>query len=312
MAVARERLGRGLSALLGDVDQTVARVGPALGDDPSAGADKAQKNGGPAGAMIVPIARVERNPDQPRKRFDETELEDLAASIRAKGVLQPILVRPIPGRDGHFQIVAGERRWRASQRAGLHEVPVVIRDLSDLEVLEISIIENVQRADLNPIEEARGYQALIDQFGHTQEAIAKVVGKSRSHVANALRLLALPSRVRDLVQDNRLTAGHARAIATAADVEALAEQIIAGGLNVREAEALAREEATANRPAGAPRPGRPPAKDPNTISLEKEVAGALGLEVDIRHKGEAGGEIRIRYIQLDQLEGICKRLRKGL
>jgi ParB family chromosome partitioning protein len=305
------RLGRGLSALLGDVDPSVARAAP-----PAANADqpalRAVPSGGASNSMdnvrMMPIEHLRRNPDQPRKRFDDKDLEDLTNSIREKGLIQPILVRPIPGVANAYQIVAGERRWRASQRAELKDVPVVVRDLNDQEVLEISIIENVQRADLNAIEEARGYKALMEQFGHTQEDIAKVIGKSRSHVANTMRLLALPPRVRDMVYEGKLSAGHARAIATAPDPESLADRILEAGLTVREAEALARQAHEDSGAETGSRGGRPSGKDSNVTALEAAVAQALGLEVDIRHKGEAG-EIRIRYAQLEQLEDVCRRLK---
>ncbi len=307
MATAKARLGRGLSALLGDVDPTQSeRMREA--DNPPAAANRGEGAAPPPfeGSRSAAISQLHRNPDQPRKRFDETELDELAASIKGRGLLQPILVRPIPGERDAFQIVAGERRWRASQKAGLHEVPIVVRNLNDQEVVEIAIIENVQRADLNPIEEARGYQALIDLFGHTQEEIAKTIGKSRSHVANTLRLLALPPRVRDLLFDEKLSAGHARAIAAAPDPETLALQIVERGLTVRQAEDLAR---VAHEVAGTVRSGgRPSSKDADTLAMEKDVAAALGLDIDIRHKGEAG-EVRIRYSQLDQLEEVCRRLR---
>ncbi len=310
MSAAKPRLGRGLSALLGDLDPTVQRVGP---NTPAAARaqDQTAASVTASGALTAPIGQLRRNPDQPRKRFDEGDLEDLAASIRSKGVLQPIVVRPIKGESDAFQIVAGERRWRAAQKAGLHEVPILVRELSDQEVLEIAIIENVQRADLNPMEEAKAYQALIDQFGHKQEDIAKAVGKSRPHVANTLRLLALPERVRDLVAEQQLSAGHARAIAAAPDPEALAQKIVDLGLTVREAEALARK---AHEDAGtrhsAPARANGPTKDADTLRLENDVAEALGLEIDIRHRGDAGGELRIRYGKLDQLEDVCRRLRR--
>ncbi|MGD2134187.1 MAG: ParB/RepB/Spo0J family partition protein [Maricaulaceae bacterium] len=269
------------------------------------------KSGAPAeGAKIVPLEKLRRNPDQPRKRFDDKDLQELTDSIKEKGLIQPILVRPIKGLDA-YQIVAGERRWRAAQRAELRDVPVVVRELDDQEVLEISIIENVQRADLNAIEEARGYRALMDEFGHTQEDIAKVIGKSRSHVANTMRLLALPPRVRDMVYEGKLSAGHARAIATAPNAESLADKILEAGLTVREAENLARQ---AHEEAGGDsggRGGRPSSKDSSTVALESSVAEALGLEVDIRHRGDAGGEIRIRYATLEQLEDVCRRLQAG-
>lgn len=314
MSAGKQRLGRGLSALMGDIDPTVTRVAPSTPAAARAAAKSAPVGAGGAsgGATFAPIAQLRRNPDQPRKRFDDAELEELAGSIRSKGLLQPILVRQLPGDADAYQIVAGERRWRAAQKAGLHEVPILVRDLDDQEVLEIAIIENVQRADLNPIEEAAAYQALIDQFGHRQEDIAKAVGKSRSHVANTLRLLALPARVRDLVYEQKISAGHARAIAAAPDPEALADRIVELGLTVREAEALARKahEEAGSRPNGSAR-SLSPAKAPDTIALESEVANALGLEVDIRDRGASGGEIRIRYSEIEQLEDICRRLRRG-
>jgi ParB family chromosome partitioning protein len=308
------RLGRGLSALLGDADPASARPAPAAEAAAAAAqsgepALRAVPSETPDNVRLIPIEHLRRNPDQPRKRFDDKDLQELTDSIRQKGLIQPILVRPIPGTPDAFQIVAGERRWRASQRAELKDVPVVIRDLNDQEVLEISIIENVQRADLNAIEEARGYKALMEQFGHTQEDIAKVIGKSRSHVANTLRLLALPPRVRDMVYEGKLSAGHARAIASAPNPEALADRIIEAGLTVREAEALARQAHEDSGAEAGSRGGRPSAKDSNVFALEAEVTASLGLEVDIRHKGDGSGEVKIRYSQLSQLEDVCRRLK---
>jgi len=250
---------------------------------------------------------LRRNPDQPRRHFDETELEELADSIRQRGVLQPILVRPAPGAPGEYQIVAGERRWRASQRANLHTVPVIVRTLDDAEVAEISIIENVQRADLNPLEEALGYKTLMDQFNRTQEAVAKVVGKSRSHVANALRLLALPEAVRDHLVSGRLSAGHARAVAAAPDPSLLAQTIVKEGLSVRQAEDLARR--SGDKPAKLRQGGSKarPRKDSDTHALEQDLADILGLAVDIIDRNGAG-EVRISYTTLEQLDDICRRL----
>ena len=233
MADQRRGLGRGLSALLGEADATAAGEAPRPGD----GRD-------------LPIELIRPNPGQPRRDFAEAELEALASSIRERGVLQPILVRPDPDQPGHYQIVAGERRWRAAQRAGLWDIPVVIRELDDLLTLELAIIENVQRVDLNAIEEALGYRDLVDRFGRTQEDIARIVGKSRSHVANALRLLGLPESVQADLRAGRLSAGHARALAAAPDPAALAHQVLERGLNVRETETLARRaQATAKRPS---------------------------------------------------------------
>jgi ParB family chromosome partitioning protein len=291
----RRGLGRGLSALL---DEAEAPVSLEAGAPVAAG-----------GPQMTPIELVRRNPDQPRKTFDETELGDLEESIRVKGIIQPILVRPAPGAPGEYQIVAGERRWRAAQRIGLHHVPVLVRELDDLEVLELAIIENVQRADLNPIEEAGGYKTLMERFGRTQEAVAKVVGKSRSHVANALRLLTLPEAVREHLAAGRLSAGHARAIATAPNAPALAETIVARGLSVREAEAMGRRatERTEAGPAASPAPRKAKGKDADTRALEQDLEEALGLSVEIDDRG-GKGELRIRYADLEQLDDLCRRL----
>jgi ParB family transcriptional regulator, chromosome partitioning protein len=289
MADQRRGLGRGLSALLGEADTA------------------AGEQAWPSDGRDLPIELIERNPDQPRRDFDEEDLEALAASIRERGVLQPILVRPSREGTGRYQIVAGERRWRAAQRAGLREMPAVVRELDDLMTLEIAIIENVQRVDLNAIEEAFGYRDLIDRFGRTQEEIAQIVGKSRSHVANALRLLGLPEAVQLDLRAGRLTAGHARALAAAPDPEALARQVLAQGLNVREAEALARRAQAPNRPAT---PATAPAKDADTRALEEDLSDALGLHVEINDRGGAG-EVRVRYGSLEQLDELCQRLTRS-
>ena len=295
-AARRKGLGRGLSALLGDADFT---PGAAL---------SAQAAGQ---VRILPIETVAPNPDQPRKTFNEAALEELAASIREKGVLQPILVRPNPREHGAYEIIAGERRWRASQRARLHEIPAIIKDLDDAATLEVAIIENIQRSDLNPVEEAAGFAQLIESFSYTQEQLAQVLGKSRSHVANTLRLMKLPDSVRAMLAEGQLSAGHARALIGRDDAEALAEQIIAKGLNVREVEALlkSREGRAAPRKpdiASAPR-GE---KDADTAALEADLAAALGAPVSIDHRGE-GGVIAISYKSLSMLDDICERLRLG-
>lgn len=259
-----------------------------------------------SGARNLPIELVHRNPAQPRKYFDEAELTELSDSIRSHGVLQPILVRPAAG--GRFEIVAGERRWRAAQRAGLHTIPAVIRELDEVEMLEIGIIENVQRSDLNPIEEAQGYQALIDRFGRTQQDLADVVGKSRPHIANMLRLLSLPEDMQEMVRDGRLSAGHARAILTAPDPKALALRVINEGLSVREIEKLAQQ---AKDEKHGPRAGVAAApKDPDTIAMERSLSEALGLGVIINDKNGAG-EVRISYRNLEQLDEVARRLRGG-
>ncbi len=260
------------------------------------------------GPRSLPIELVQRNPQQPRKHFDEGELSELANSIRAHGVLQPILVRPIA--DGKYEIVAGERRWRAAQRAGLHAIPAVVRELNEVEVLEIAIVENVQRTDLNPIEEAQGFQALIDRFGRTQEEIADAVGKSRPHIANMLRLLKLPDDLQEMVRDGRLSAGHARAILTAPDPRGLAQRAISEGLNVRDVERLAQ---LAKDEKHGPRvtTGGGESKSADTRALEQSLSNALGLEVTIAEKGAGAGEVKISYKTLEQLDDVIRRLRGG-
>lgn len=289
MVESKRGLGRGLSALLEEASDARAEDAAAMAVA--------------TGARQAPIELIRRNPEQPRHYFDEAEIENLAASIREKGVIQPILVRPAPGATGQYQIVAGERRWRAAQRAGLREVPIVVRDLDDAETLEIAILENVQRADLNAIEEAAGYRMLMDRFSRTQDSVAQAVGKSRSHVANTLRLLALPEEIQDHLVAGRLSPGHARAIATSADPAALARQVIDQGLNVRQTEALAKTPQASGKP-----PRTPTQKDVDTLALERRVAEAIGMKVEILDKSGVG-EIRVHYRSLEQLEDICRRLR---
>lgn len=279
MADDRARgLGRGLSSLIGSAPALDARTA------------KTQRT--------VPVAFLRANRFQPRKTFADEDLADLANSIREKGVLLPILVRPIAGEAGQFEIVAGERRWRAAQLAKLHEVPVVVRELSDAESLELAIIENVQRADLNAIEEAAAYQELIERFDYTQEKLATEVGKSRSHIANILRLLKLPDSVKTLVRDGRLSAGHARTLVGRPDAEALAHQILEAGLNVRQAE----------RRSPRSKGHRAPEKDPDTKALEHSLSNVLGLKVDIADRGDAGGHLTISYKTLEQLDDLIRRL----
>ena len=264
----------------------------------------------PAGVQMAPIESLRPNPDQPRKVFDRDDLEELAASIRDKGVLQPILVRSHPKEDGVWQIIAGERRWRAAQLARLTEAPIIVKEMDDVAVFEVAIIENVQRADLNPLEEADAYRTLMERFGRTQDAVAGVVGKSRSHVANILRLLQLPEGVLQHVRTGKLSAGHARALITAPDPVSLADQIVAEGLNVRQAEALAR------RAAEGPR-GRKPGADSSggegsadVAALEQDLADALGLRVQLADRG-GKGELTITYGNLEQLDDLCRRLMRG-
>ena len=282
-AEGRRGLGRGLSALLGEAE---AAASP-----------------GAAGAREIPIELIVRNPDQPRVHFAEAELEDLAQSIRQRGVLQPILVRPSPGRAGEYQIVAGERRWRAAQRAGLNSLPAVVRELGEPETLELALIENLQRADLNALEEATAFAALMQLSDATQEDVAQAVGKSRSHVANTLRLLQLPDKVQAMVRAGALSAGHARAVIGTPDPVALAEEIARMGLSVREAEALARKATTASPAAGRPTPP----KSADTQALERDLGERLGLRVEIFDK-DGKGELRIRYADLEQLDELCRRL----
>lgn len=266
----------------------------------------------PAGVRIEPIEALKPNPDQPRKTFGQAELAELAESIRDKGVLQPILVRPHPHEDGVWQIIAGERRWRAAQLARLAQVPVIVRDMDDVAVFEVAIIENVQRADLNPLEEAEAYRLLMERFGRTQDAVAGVVGKSRSHVANTLRLLQLPEEVLWYVRHGKMSAGHARALITAPNPGALADQIVNEGLNVRQAEALARRAAEGPKPGKARgRPGASASEGGADIAaLEQDLSDALGLQVQLADRG-GKGELTLRYSTLEQLDDLCRRLMRG-
>src|SRR5689334_11849871 len=285
----RSRLGRGLAALIGDAGEESGAVERARG----------QKR--------VPLTFLRANPNNPRLRFAEGDLEDLAASIREKGVIQPILVRTVPGAFDAYEIIAGERRWRAAQKAELHDVPVTVVEASDREALELAIIENVQREDLNAIEEASGYDRLMAEFGYSQTDLAKSIGKSRSHVANTLRLLKLPDPVKRSVAVGELSAGHARALLSVADPEQVAGEVVAKGMTVRDVEAVAQVEA---RGSGKPAKARAKAaaKDTDTLALEKALSDSLGLDVTIDHRAQ-GGEVRIRYQSLDQLDALCRRLK---
>lgn len=307
MAENRRGLGRGLSALLGEAEDENAA------DAAAAAAAEAREAGGPARPLSpmreVPIDLIDPNASQPRAVFHDEDMEELTNSIRERGVLQPILVRPLP--NGRFEIVAGERRWRASQKVGLHTMPAVVRELDDLQVMEIAIVENVQRADLSAIEEARGYEVLIARFGRTQELVAQVVGKSRSHVANMLRLLTLPGTVQNLVVEGKLSAGHARALITASDPEALAAQVMAKGLSVRDTEALVRKGAAPSPRGGSGGGGGSGVdKDTDTLALENDLAEVLGLSVQIADRGGAG-ELKISYKTLEQLDDLCRRLSRA-
>lgn len=288
--LAKRGLGRGLSALMADMDLSTP--------EPAAP---------PRDRTMVPIEQITANPDQPRRSFEPEALQELAASLKNRGVLQPLIVRPHPQDQGIYQIVAGERRWRAAQMAQLHELPVIIRELSDTEVLEVAIIENIQRADLNAIEEAASFRQLMDRFGHTQERLADALNKSRSHIANLLRLLNLPDQVQDLVKEGRLSAGHARALITAPNASQLARKIIEKGLSVRETEELVRKQAeqdsTEKRQAK-----RRPEKDADTRALESDLSAQLSMKVLIDHSGKKGGTVLISYQDLEQLDQLCQIL----
>ena len=285
----RSRLGRGLAALIGDIGNERA-VQPERA--------RAQRR--------IPIELLKPNPRNPRRHFSDAELDELAASIKERGIIQPVVVRPVRGATDTFEIIAGERRWRAAQRAGLHEVPIVPLEASDSEALELAIIENVQRSDLNALEEAGGYQALADEYKHSHEDIAKIVGKSRSHVSNTLRLLKLPAAVKVYIDDGRITAGAARMLIGVSDPEAMAREIVERGLNVRQVEALAKERAKAPGKAVKARA----VKTADTLALERRLSDALGLTVTIDHRGK-GGAVQIQYRTLDQLDEVVRRLEQN-
>lgn len=285
----RPRLGRGLAALLGEAVE-----------------DNNASDKGRTAQKRVPIEFLRPNPRNPRKHFRPEDLADLADSIRDRGVLQPILVRPLRDVADAFEIIAGERRWRAAQKAGVHDVPVVVIEATDRDALEIAIVENVQRADLNAIEEALGYERLIAEFGHTQLDLSKIIGKSRSHIANTMRLLKLPRETRDLVESGSLSAGHARALLAVEDTDTIAEiarRVVEQGLTVRDVERLGQAEAAA-------KPGRIKSeKDADTRALERTLSDLLGMIVSIKHRGESG-ELSIRYANLEQLEALTNRLQR--
>ncbi|MBR0935191.1 ParB/RepB/Spo0J family partition protein [Bradyrhizobium jicamae] len=291
---ARSRLGRGLASLIGDVGGEAAHVER------------------PRTQRKVPIEFLKANPRNPRRTFADAELGELAESIKQRGVIQPIVVRAIKGVQDRYEIIAGERRWRASQLAGLHEVPIVPVEVGDSDALEIMIIENVQREDLNAMEEAQGYHALADEFKRSQEDIARIVGKSRSHVANMMRLTRLPAEVQALIARGDLSAGHARALIGVPDPLAAAKRIVAEGLNVRQAEALAHEEGVPERKPQKARSGAAAkaSKDADTIALEKRVSDALGLAVTVSHR-DPGGTVQISYRNLEQLDEVVRRLEGG-
>ncbi|OLP60398.1 chromosome partitioning protein ParB [Xaviernesmea oryzae] len=290
--LSRRRLGRGLAALIGEMDQPL----PVATGKPVISADRK-----------VPIEFVSRNPRNPRRTFDEQELQDLASSVRQHGIVQPVVVRTLDGE--RYEIIAGERRWRAAQLAGLTDVPVIIRDVDDRTALEIAIVENVQRSDLNPVEEALGYEQLMAEHGYTQNDLGEIVGKSRSHVANSLRLLKLPEPVRDMLSSGTLSAGHARALIPTSDPIKLAQAVVTKGLSVRDTEKLAQNDIKAQNDPHAGRPQPKPAKDADTVALERSLSDRLGLDVSVSHKA-SGGQLKIAYKTLDQLEELCRLLER--
>lgn len=292
----RRGLGRGLSALMADIE-------------PTADAPSAEVQGPEAphrGDRRIPIEQISPNPDQPRRSFSQDNLDELAASIREKGIIQPLILRPDPADSSRFQIVAGERRWRAAQIAQLHDLPAIVRDFDDIEVLEVAIIENIQRADLNPVEEANGYRQLMEKFGHTQDQLATAMGKSRSHLANTMRLLQLPEEVQTLLQEGQLSAGHARALITAEDPVSLGRRVVRDGMSVRDVENAAK----AQKNAGKSRPKRGKAqKDADTRILEGDLSRILGMGVVIDHDPDAGGgKLSIKYKDLSQLDDLLRLL----
>ncbi len=281
--IQKKGLGRGLSSLMGDVEIPIKENNNKLSD------------------TRIPISKLRANPLQPRRLFNKESINELAASIKSKGLVQPILVRPSEKNPGDYEIIAGERRWRAAQIAQLHEMPAVIKNLNDVESLEIAIIENVQRSDLTIVEEAAGYKKLIESYGHTQEQLSEIVGKSRSHVANIMRLLTLPQSIQDMITEGKISAGHARAIMNSAFPEKLAEKIVSENLSVREAESIVKQ--------GKNHIKKVRLKDPDTMDLENSLSQKLGLNVEINHKGSKGGHIKIDYKNLDQLELVTKKLK---
>ncbi len=283
------RLGRGLAALIGDIHDS--EPGGMASND---------------GGRSVLIAFLKSNPRNPRKDFSEEDLSELAESIRHRGIVQPIIVRIDSDEPDHYEIIAGERRWRAAQLAGLHEVPVVVRTMDDKEALEVALIENIQRSDLNPLEEAVGYDQLMEEYKYTQNKLGEVIGKSRSHVANMLRLLKLPNSVRAMLQSGELTAGHAKILVGQDNCEKLACAIVERDLNVREAEALVRRDSQGEKPE--PPAARPPSKDADTLLLEKVLRDALGFDVEINHRNDGRGDVKIGYKSLEQLDHICRLL----
>lgn len=286
-------LGRGLSALMSDVNQPSDDVRPET----------------TTSGRTLPVDQIYPNPDQPRRTFDDQAMSDLTASIAEKGVIQPLIVRKKPSKNGQYEIVAGERRWRASQRAKLHEVPVIVREFTDVEVLEVAIIENIQRADLNAIDEAAGYKQLMEKFGRTQEEMGKALSKSRSHIANSVRLLTLPETVQSLLQDGKLSAGHARTLVGHPDAASLAAQIVKGGLSVRDAEKLTKATKPPTKKASR---AKTVSKDADTVQIENDLTAHLGMRVSINHAdGKESGQVTLNYRDLEQLDDLLRLLSGG-
>jgi ParB family chromosome partitioning protein len=303
MTKRRERsgLGRGLSALMADIGPATLEKPYATTSEPATTESRAPRR--------VPVDRIAPNPDQPRRSFSDSALSELAVSVREKGIIQPLIVRPDPSDPTRYQIVAGERRWRAAQLAQLHDLPVIVRDFDDTEVLEVAIIENIQRADLNALEEAQGYKQLIERFGHTQDQLAQAMGKSRSHIANLMRLLALPDPIQDMLRAGQLSAGHARALLTADDPVALARKAIANGWSVRDVEKRAKPTSSSGR-QGRPQ-GAGGAKDADTVALEGDLSATLGMAVTIDHDATTGeGRVMIRYKDLQALDDLIRVLNR--
>ena len=299
-AAPRRQLGRGLSALLGDVNRDVSISGDARTDE---------RQDGNRAVRMIEISRIAPHPEQPRRHFDEQALLELAESIRTRGIIQPIIVRPVSG--DRYQIVAGERRWRAAQKAQLHQIPAIVREFSEAETLEIALVENIQREDLNAIEEAQAYRSLITQFHHSQDALARIVGKSRSHIANLIRLLDLPADVQDLVMVGQLSMGHGRALIGAADCSTLAKTIATKGLSVRETERLVRESRDGGRSAArSSASAHSTGRDPDLVAMEQHLTDLLGLKVGINHENGKGA-LTLQYSSLEQLDMICQKLTGG-
>ena len=294
-AEPKRRLGRGLDALLGAYPAET----PIAANESAADIE--------SGRRTVPIGLIERNPRNPRRDFPDADLEELAASLKKHGIVQPLAVRPVAGAAERYEIIAGERRWRAAQRAGVHDVPVTVLNVSDREALELAIVENVQRTDLNPIEEARGYQALIEEFKYSQGTLGETIGKSRVHVTNTLRLLKLPETVLEMLETGALSAGHGRALLAAADPEVLARRVVAKGFSVRETERLAQED---NAPPTPRAQRKPAARNADIAALEKELSDHLGLKVALKHQESGRGALSISYSTLEQLDAVCRRLRR--